>query len=693
MKNEIRATSAIFLAASFLIMYFGPFCAAAGASADAASIAEGSENYVVRAAGYTAVVDKPCGNLIALYNSEGYRMLGSDGGLVRGACAYWNDSLGATHVQMDDGNCPEVEIAYSGNELNVKCPAFEEQYVFLPDKVEIKMRITGSDIFLGDDFHLLVGSEKIVKNVLPNDKYYPPYESYAELKLDNYLTDFTTDISSGERSIISRHAINDKQFIPDQFYYLYFAGIGQEKYLEGRGTWYLRRGEVQFEKQGYYSSSPRNKDACFFGNYGDGNYTAIQSFDYFMNGDVAGISVCADSRGYTVADIEYPVPTNNGTNNGLCRARIVVPDYPAEGGYKLLMSNHGHTDNSWNGAYMWDFLGSEGYVIAATNYTSDEGMNHTRHDLGYNQQIEIESLRQWVMQNYEINPRRQYATGFSLGGLNTFLCAINHPDVYAAIIPESPIYDGMESSMILGTSTDAYTISVGDPRERAEQLICPIMVVEGTLALDLALVGTQLPLIMIDHPDARVFFSMLTGHDRRTWDSYRKEAFDFIEGNVLGDDERNSVNGRFYGPISGQVQDYVDNGMATYHNNSWISIGPFQNDTFTTVNASRVETDLAIKYTFKSDVQVQAAFAMPENGKAIEAAAAFDEKAITLDGRHLNAISFTAEAGKEYAIELAKGAESAETGESEKSVPGFEAPLVLICMLSISILFGSRKRW
>ncbi|MDD5503086.1 MAG: hypothetical protein PHH26_06465, partial [Candidatus Thermoplasmatota archaeon] len=266
-----------------------------------------------------------------------------------------------------------------------------------------------------------------------------------------------------------------------------------------------------------------------------------------------------------------------------------------------------------------------------------------------------------------------------------------HPDEYAAIIPESPVYDGTETCYLLGTSSDPYTISVGDPRERPEQILCPITVITGTLALDAAIDATQVSLIVVDHPEARIFISTLTGHDRRTWDSYRKEAFDFMEGNVLGDYAMNNVNGRFYGAISGQVPDYVYNGMMTYHNNSWISVGPFQNDTFTTINASKSETESMIKYTFKSDLPVQVCFTLPENSAAVESVINSAEKTIMLDGKTTKAISFDAEGGKEYTIEIAKGAEQSEIGSGGKLVPGFETALLIASLTIIAILSNVKK--
>ncbi|MDD5502603.1 MAG: prolyl oligopeptidase family serine peptidase [Candidatus Thermoplasmatota archaeon] len=694
MKHESmvrwKAACAVLMCLAF-VMPVGLFLAGgsvAQSGASAVEIQELAGCYNVVAQSYTAVIDKPFGNLIAVYNDDGFRMLGCDGGNIRGACAYWNDSIGGSHIQMDDGNCPETEITYSANEINVKCSAFEEQYIFLPDKIQVKMNIAGSDLFLGDDFHLLVGSEKINKNEFFNES---DLALYTEKYRNNYLTDFTTDLSSGERSIINRHVIDDRGMDAGSVPQMYVAGLGEKTSLDGIGIWHLRSGKLWFEKEtGYYASSARHKAACQFLSDGDGGYVVAQSFDYLSKNDIAYFSINMNSNSYTVSELEYPVSTNNGTNYGMCKARITIPDYPVEGGCKLLMANHGHGGNAWDNCFMWDFMANEGYIIAACNYTSDAGSNHTKHDMGYNQQIEIESLRQWVLQNYNMDMRRQYVTGLSQGGLNTFLCAINYPDEYAAIVPYSPAYEGNAICYAVGSSTDPYAISAGNPRERPEQLICPIVVVTGTVGFDTVL-NAQAPLIMADHPDAKFFFSSFTGHDLRTWESYRKEVFNFIEGNVLSYDQANNVNGRFFGAISGQTPGYTDNGMMTYHNNSWISVGPFQNDTFTTINASKSETESMIKYTFKSDLPVQVCFTLPENSAAVESVINSAEKTIMLDGKTTKAISFDAEGGKEYTIEIAKGAEQSEIGSGGKLVPGFEVAFLAFAIV-FCIVFAAKKR-
>ncbi len=92
---------ALVLAITFTAEIFSSCATGAGSTI---TISEGSDSYIIIAPGYTAVVDKPYGNLIALYNSEGCRMLGNDDGMIMGACAYWNDSLGGNHLQM----CPPL---------------------------------------------------------------------------------------------------------------------------------------------------------------------------------------------------------------------------------------------------------------------------------------------------------------------------------------------------------------------------------------------------------------------------------------------------------------------------------------------------------------------------------------------------------------------------------------------------------
>jgi len=655
-------------------------------------ISEGRDNYTIAAQSYTAIIDKPFGNLIALYNGEGKRMLGCDNGTIRGICAYWNDSTGATHIQRDDGGCPDVKITVSGNIVYVSSSAFEEQYIFWSERIEVKLHVL-IDALLGDDFHLLFGSEEIRKYEFLDEA---DHTKYTEPRRDNYLTDFTTDLASGERSIINRHVIDDRAVNPTTVAGLYVGGTGKQYSLDGMGTWYLRAGKVWFEKgNDNVFSSIRHKDACQFIENGDNAYVVAQASHYLFNEDKVHLRVGLNPNGYTVKEISYPVPTNNGTNNGLCKARVVIPLYPPpEGGYNLLMANHGHGGNAWDNCFMWDFLGNEGYIVAASNWTNDCGPNDVNHDLGYNQQIEIEWLRQWVLKNYNVDGLRQYATGLSLGGLNTFLCPINHPEAYAAIVPYSPAYEGRIIAYFLGTSTDPYAIAVGNPRERPEQTLCPIMVICGDAGLDAAL-DAQIPLIMQDHPGAKFHFSNFTGHDLRTWESYRKEVFEFIESNTLPDSAMDNVNGRFFGAITGQVPTYVDNGMRTYHNNSWMSAGPLQNDTFTTINASRIKDREGWAYRFKANLTTSVLFAKPEGkwkAKIVtgnEEITVLEETTI-LDGKEKHAVTFTAEGDKEYAVSFERLPGQIEK-PARKFIPGFEMIWAGLCLGSI-VFYSNKKR-
>jgi poly(3-hydroxybutyrate) depolymerase len=109
---------------------------------------------------------------------------------------------------------------------------------------------------------------------------------------------------------------------------------------------------------------------------------------------------------------------------------------------------------------------------------------------------------------YRVDPKRIYATGLSLGGIDIYRFAIQHPDTFAAIAPLSAYADSKTLSKI-GRIKDLPVWAI----HGADDTIIPLAIDQKTVDALKAAGGN-------------VKFTVLAGHDHDTWDdTYSDPAF------------------------------------------------------------------------------------------------------------------------------------------------------------------------
>jgi hypothetical protein len=649
--------------------------------------------------------------MISFSDLNGNRFLGTDNGTLRGVCALWNDSLAQQHVQRDDGNCPDTTIRIEGNSIVVSNDAFEEKYAFNSENFEVVMEVKTADLLAGSGFNFYLGSTEIVQHAFLSPSPDLGTPTYKELENCNYITDIATDISSGQYGIVhirsldlTAEAENPPVGSPHTGSIHNARGTTSltrtHTILDGMGIWWYRYGKMLFaEGEKTVFSSPdlvpldqitqtKQREVSYYYNNGapdinivgvelsSTTYVAVQAFENLKTNDVANAIVTPEFGGYEVVSANY---LNEETEKGIQRGRIVVPMAPPpEGGYKLVVYNHGAGGLCWNSAFSMDFLGNEGYVVASASYADDS-------DLEYYPQVRIEELRRYVVGHYPINASRQYVAGLSMGGLNTFLCGVNQPSSYAAMVPQSPLY---HIELPFASTEALYPDTITNPRARKEQLTCPISIVCGAEGLDTAILVNQVPLAQSDHPRIVVYVAYAAGHDQMTWTAYRKEIMSLFENNVRSEYQENNVNGLFVGGFSSDTNKNPWT-LPLHYSNDWIDV-ELQNDTYTMINATRTIGASSILYSIKIDQKTTVSILKSESadGITISPNVDFVETISNFQGKAENCITFNADENTQYELVFET---SSEGKKGNLGVPGFEL-VGLIAGLGAAIALTRRRK-
>ena len=110
----------------------------------------------------------------------------------------------------------------------------------------------------------------------------------------------------------------------------------------------------------------------------------------------------------------------------------VPPAYSVRRKYPLLVALHGSDDDERmipERCFRIPQLGFRDDMIALFPF----GRGET--DFRWMGEADLWDTMDWVKQRYRVDDRRQYLTGFSMGGFSTWRLAADHPDQWAAIAP------------------------------------------------------------------------------------------------------------------------------------------------------------------------------------------------------------------------------------------------------------------
>ncbi|MDD5502605.1 MAG: prolyl oligopeptidase family serine peptidase, partial [Candidatus Thermoplasmatota archaeon] len=421
-------------------------------------------------------------------------------------------------------------------------------------------------------------------------------------------------------------------------------------------------------------------------------HVVAQTFDGISPASPIDVKISFDQSAYNMSVIYYPTTTSNGENNFTCQAVMIVPKNVPANGYKLLMVNHGRGQSVFE-INFWYFLGNEGYIVAHSNLTSDN-YGGKFNDWGYNQQLEIDQLRQYAISNCPVDLDRQYVLGSSLGGFNTMLCLENHPDVYAAGAVYAGPYDLKKfynfTQPITGTdftrscggtwSEHPYEWAIRNPIERVGQISAKVVVVAGNQ--DMNVIYNDHPVPFHNAVPGSILYTVENAaHEFYTWESYRKEVFNLFESAVRIDAQENAVDGLFYGRPEYVSDGYVQQQENLRYSNSWLSV-ELQDKNFTHIVASISGAGCNIKVDRQSIIAVT----IPEGaGGAFitDPILAKYSRASFSQGK----FEFTVQPNTDYEISF-----GAEKTSGFFGVSGFGAMLALTGLAGAAIAFGRLRR-
>lgn len=612
-----RARDRIFsllILAALLVPALPAGAPAAEATAPQAITVERTEDAIeVHAPAYRAVVDRPHGNLIAVHNDAGHRLVGTNGSGIQGVVASWRGGS-----QQDGASQVDPEIRVEGTTVTVDHPRFRETYLFRRDHVEVRVEARGQTL-PGDTLSVLAGS---VLEPSRDAARRWTFGSYRNLSA--YPTDFATDRSQGQFGLWTTNTYT----VPGHTY----KAVMAEPTLEGRCRWWTMKGRVVVsDSPAHDVASPTYREACYVGNQTDVEaegvvvrgaiHQVLQEFAGLQDGDVLAFRIGVDASGYDVRHVDIPVSTRlSNVTDQRTHAKVMVPWDKPEEGYRLAIFHPGHWDSLNTHSYLWDLLANHGFIVATPWTRADMGDDHGLHDWGYMMQVEFRDLRHWVMRNHDVDRDRVVGIGISEGGLNVLLDSINHPHAYAATIFYDGVYDferfwtgsafgaastaaGLEIGPCCGRMP-SYAWDIRNPKERIDNLRGDLFIVHG--AADVVAPQDQSLELHHDVPGSELHLAA-GAHENDVFAAFRKEALDVILDAERSDAQRDRVDATFYGRPEKVTDGYEplpdERNFATSWLKVWVPDG-----TFAHVEAARTDEGV----TVRSDEAVRVAVRLPE---------------------------------------------------------------------------------
>lgn len=610
----------------------GPADAASSSTADAGAVTVEETEAAIRveARGYTAVVDKPHGNLVGLWNARGHRLFGTDPGTggIQGLVAHW-----AGGAQQDGDNPDEPTLTVDADAahpvVTVDHVLFTETYRFHPDRVEVRFEAAG-DTTAAHALHLVGGSV-----LEPSREATRRFDVGAYGRLGGYPTDFATDRSSGQFSLWTTATST-------VYAHTYRVAMA-EPVLEGWCRWYTTQGTARFDA---LPGADRPSGlpflaACNVTNQTDAEaagvvarratHQVVQDVGPFAAGDAVTFEVAVDARGYDAREVEVPISTRPLDGDGeapdapTTKAKVLVPWHKPEGGYRLAIFHPGHWDEMYTHSYLWDVLANHGFIVATPHTTADMGDDHARHDWGYMEQVEFTDLRHWVQRSYDVDPDRVVGVGISLGGLNVLLDAVNHPDAFAATAFYSGAYDFERfwTGSAFGLASVAGGIEVADccgrlpadeesrfawdlrnPKLRIDQFEGDLVIVHG--AGDVVAPTDHSLDLHHDVPGSTLHVAA-GAHENNVFAGHRKEVLHTLLEAERSDAQRDRVDVRLYGRPDLVPEGYAPLDEPHSYTTDWLKVW-VEDAAWTRVRAERTPTGVAVE----ADRPVRVAVRLPE---------------------------------------------------------------------------------
>jgi poly(hydroxyalkanoate) depolymerase family esterase len=132
----------------------------------------------------------------------------------------------------------------------------------------------------------------------------------------------------------------------------------------------------------------------------------------------------------------------SGSAGTLAYELYIPSSYKAGTAVPLVISLHGCTENAdvMRQLTAWDKLAeSKGFIVAFPQQSSSNNsfecwnfFQSADMQRGSGEAAMIAGITQWVQQNYSVDSKRTYVSGFSAGGAMTSVMAATYPDLYAA---------------------------------------------------------------------------------------------------------------------------------------------------------------------------------------------------------------------------------------------------------------------
>lgn len=181
-------------------------------------------------------------------------------------------------------------------------------------------------------------------------------------------------------------------------------------------------------------------------------------------------------------------------------SRLYLPkDYDSTKQYPAVMFVHGagylqNAHHGWSGYFrefmFHTFLTRQGYIVLDMDYRASKGYGRDWRTAIYRQMgtPELQDLldgKQWLVSNYQVDPKRVGIYGGSYGGFMTFMALFKAPGEFAAGASLRPVTDwssynhGYTSNILNTPEVDPESYNRSSPIEFAEGLSDPLLIAHG----------------------------------------------------------------------------------------------------------------------------------------------------------------------------------------------------------------------